>query len=465
MPVIAPLSATSASSGLSASGAQAAPLPTKARLVPAFSEESDAARWNEVQKLLKLDFESHHVEVLNNHTKEYQPNYAVHALLSLYKVNASESILRERYELESKMLDPVGPSTVKISDSNWKEQRGKGQSVYGDFTAFFLAQIQETGIKTTVSKYIPDLIAGLGGDCFHPLLHLGLGLEFQQPLVVAQGLAYWAYTFAPIVKSLPAIVGDDDTANVLEILQDVREDTRFDPEAIDPKWAAQEFHKRVRKAINTKLGDDLAELVSEWKVEPTQASVSRALEELADASLLSCATTSHTFPSQLDFPLTHTLIAAGSLHTVMDYVSKDTDKVELLRRFLLAFLALYVSQGRPNLHADRLEDIYADTLEENGPQLSTSPIGSPTMPTTPQLAAREWGILAGAPAHVDDDIHIMEVVAALKSWEDRYGEKKGIYMKAAKVVRSIVKTGSGDAWEFKGVGYPPTASFALEMEE
>ncbi|KAI8913031.1 hypothetical protein PhCBS80983_g03955 [Powellomyces hirtus] len=464
MPVIAPLSATA--SVLSASGASAASLPNKVRIVPAFSDESDAIRWAEVEKLLKKDFEAHHIEVLNRHTKEHQPNYAIHALLSLYKVNASETILRERYDLESKMLDPVGPSVAKISESNWKEHLGKGQTMYADFTAFFLAEIQAQGIKPTVAKYAPTLIPGLGGDCFHPLLHLGLGLEFQQPLIVAQGLSYWAYTYAPIIDKLPAIMGEDDVANVLEILQDVREDTRFDPEAIHPQWGAIEFHKRVRKAINSKLGADLAELMSEWNVEPNDESINKALEELTDATVLSSATTFHTFPQQLDFPLTHTLIAASSLHMVLPYITRNEDKVELLRRFMLAFLALYVSQGRPTLHPDRLEAIYAESVDDTQLSLpSTSPIGSPTLPNTPQLAAREWHILAGAPAHVDDDVHVMEVIAALKSWEDKYGEKKGYYMKAAKVVRSVVKTGSSDQWEYRGAGYPPSTSFALEMEE
>ncbi|KAJ3004700.1 hypothetical protein HKX48_001097 [Thoreauomyces humboldtii] len=459
MPVIAPVSALSA-------GSFASTVPVKGvRIVPAFSDESDAARWHEVEKLLKQDFESHHVEQLNRHTKEHQPNYAVHALLSLYKVNASETIIRERYDLESKMLDPVGTSVAKVTADNWKENLGKGPTFYRDYTTFFLAEIQAQGIKPTLAKYLPGLVAGMGGDVFHPLCHLGLGLEFQQPLVVAQGLSFWAYTYSPIIETLPAIVGEDETANVLEILQDAREDDRFDPEAIDPRWGAIEFHKRVRKAVNSKLGQDLAELVSEWKIEPNQTSIDKALEELTDATVLAAATTFHTFPQQLDFPLTHTLIAAASLHATVDYLPNLEDKVELLRRFMLAFLTLYVSQGRPNLHPDRLEAVYVDTLEDETTQLSTSPVGSPTMPTTPQLASREWHILAGAPAHVDDDVHVMEVVAALKSWEDKYGEKNGIYMKAAKVVRSVVKTGSGEEWEFRGAGYPPSTSFALEMEE
>ncbi|KAI8821420.1 uncharacterized protein EV422DRAFT_528085 [Fimicolochytrium jonesii] len=470
MPAIAPLSAPS--SVLSALKGllhgKPTPVPTKARIVPAFNQEADEARWNMVEKLLKDDFENHHVEVLNQHTKSYQPNYIAHSLLSLYKVNASETILKERYDLESKMLTPVGPSITEINANNWKDFLGKGQSHYADYASFFLSEIHAKGIEPTVSTYLPTLIAGLGGDCFHPLVHLGLGLEFQQPLIVAQGLAFWSYTYAPIVETLPAVLTDQyETANIIEILQDAREDTRFDPDQIQKNWGAIDYHKRVRKAISSQLGANLAELVAEWKVEDTEQSVQSALEELVDATVLSSATTCHPYPQQLDFPLTHALIAAASLNHTLPHIPEAKDKAHLLRRFLLAFLALYVSQGRPTLHPDRLEAVYADSIEdgETNANLSTSPLGSPTLPNTPQLMAREWYALAGAPAHVDDDVHVMEVVAALRGWEAAFGAKNGLYIKAAKVVRSVVKTGSGEEWEFRGAGYPPASSFALEEEE
>lgn len=101
--------------------------PTTIRIVPAFSPESDAARWALIQNYIQKDFDTHHVEVLNQHTKQYQPNYAVHALLAYYKIDACETVVRERYELESRMLDAVSKGNVEIGEGNWKEFLGKGQ--------------------------------------------------------------------------------------------------------------------------------------------------------------------------------------------------------------------------------------------------------------------------------------------------------------------------------------------------
>ncbi|TPX58218.1 hypothetical protein SpCBS45565_g08048 [Spizellomyces sp. 'palustris'] len=439
-------------------------VPSHLRIVPAFNVEADRERWNVVEQLLAKDFASHHVEVLNRHTKEYQPNYAVHALLGFYKINASETVMKERYDLESKMLDPAGPVTVKITADNWTEYLGKGQTHYTAYTQFFLTELETKGIKPTIATYLPTLVRGLGNDCFHPLVHLGLGLEFQHPFVIAQGLSYWAYTYTPIIDSLPPTVDDDDTANVMEILQDAREDVRFDPEQIHPHWGQLEFHKRVRKAVGSKLGQDLAELVSEWKIEENEHSIRAALEELTNAVVLAAVTTGHVFPQQLDFPLMQGLIACKYLHTTLAFLPTQKDQIHLLRRFLLVLLAVYVSQGRPNLHPDRLETAYFDSMDTE--PLSTSPpVGSPTLPTTPVLMAREWHALCGAPAHLDDDVHVMDACAALKMFEDLYGEKSGAYLKAAKVVRSVVKTGSGEEWEFRGCGYPQASSFLLEEEE
>lgn len=58
MPVIAPVSATA--TVLSASNVASAPVPTDVRIVPAFNQEAEEARWKQVETLLKLDFERHH---------------------------------------------------------------------------------------------------------------------------------------------------------------------------------------------------------------------------------------------------------------------------------------------------------------------------------------------------------------------------------------------------------------------
>lgn len=340
--------------------------------------------------------------------------------------------------------------------------------MYSSYTQFFLSEIQKNGINGTITKYLPTLIPGLGPDCFHPMVHLALGLEYQHPLIVAQGLSFWAYTHTPIIDTLPPTVDDEDTATVLEILQDVREDTRFDPENIHPHWGTLEYHKRVRKAVGSQLGRDLAELVSEFKVEPTKESIAIALEQLTDAAVLACTTTAHPFPAQLDFPLTHALIATHSLHILIPFTPLP-NQPELLKRFLLTYLAIYTSQGRPNLHPSRLDSIYTPETELENPTSSlystSPPLGSPTLPRTPQTKTREWQTLTGAPAHVDDDIHVMEACAALYGFEQMYGDKGGLYVKAAKTIRSIVRTGSGEEWEFRGCGFPPASSFLLEEEE
>lgn len=72
---------------------------------------------------------------------------------------------------------------------------GKKDS-YADFLAFFKNQISTKGWLAVVEEYIfandaraNRMLGKLGAGILHSLIHLGFGVEFEQPAIVAEALA------------------------------------------------------------------------------------------------------------------------------------------------------------------------------------------------------------------------------------------------------------------------------------
>ncbi|KAK1237657.1 hypothetical protein MKX07_006785 [Trichoderma sp. CBMAI-0711] len=150
-----------------------------------------------VSELLQKDLECHHVFF----NKDGFHNHIVHHLLSLYATGASPSILQKAYaENDSYQISAkqFSPDVVKELKSGWAEGSpylGKGEH-YPDFLKFFQDEIEEKGWEAVIQEYVfkgderSEAIYGrLFAGFLHPLIQLMYGLEWQQPAIIAEGLA------------------------------------------------------------------------------------------------------------------------------------------------------------------------------------------------------------------------------------------------------------------------------------
>lgn len=92
---------------------------------------------------------------------------------------------------------PLTQSVVTgMHDSNkYKTYLGR-EKYYHDFLVFFKREISLKGWPDVLNEYLfkgderaDDMLVRIFGGLLHPIIHLGFGVEFEQPAIIAEALA------------------------------------------------------------------------------------------------------------------------------------------------------------------------------------------------------------------------------------------------------------------------------------
>jgi hypothetical protein len=142
-------------------------------------------------------------------------SHLIHHLLAAYSLGASKEKLQEIFDVHAKDQRPLPPSIGEITRENYKDQLGK-QEAYTSFLKFYQLEVEKYGTVDTVRRWIwsDDMLARTVGGAFHPLIHIGYGLEFDIPGIVAEGLAMTACTGSRYLGLVPKLPDLDESALV-----------------------------------------------------------------------------------------------------------------------------------------------------------------------------------------------------------------------------------------------------------
>jgi Questin oxidase-like len=127
-------------------------------------------------------------------------NHAKHAVVALAGLGASPQRIEEYYESYPKetpygyLLGPPRPSTVTITDDNWREFWGQRRD-FTAYCAFFDNKERKLGLKGLLQTYVPRLLDGWLGGFAHGTIHLGWALDAGSRWMTIEGLAYLAYSY------------------------------------------------------------------------------------------------------------------------------------------------------------------------------------------------------------------------------------------------------------------------------
>ncbi|KAJ3061723.1 hypothetical protein HK102_009012, partial [Quaeritorhiza haematococci] len=334
-------------------------------------------------------------------------NHLVHHILTADALGAIPARLDE-IATRTNYLNPIPVlQVVEIDEENWREFVGKGPEsavtharpqFYRNFLDFFEREISHLGIPETVLRYAfdPALMPCLPAGAVHPLIHLGFGVEFEEPMVVAEALAQACShepAFTEVLRyrsqlskdptTLPThshldpppdshfrqttstIVAEDTSDQtgklgdlpdlkdhpILLILEEIRRDKRIDG--------------IVRFEDENKIGTVLCEAAREvaeyslrWNVEENPTNIATRLQELYQAATLLYAATSvrptHTSDRpKLDFFLMHVLTSIHALRQILPHLPPHYARTLLTLHFS-CMLAYYISRGRPSLHIETM---------------------------------------------------------------------------------------------------------------
>ncbi|KAI8644832.1 hypothetical protein BD408DRAFT_412587 [Parasitella parasitica] len=128
----------------------------------------------------------------------------MHHLLAAYSLGASKEKLQEIFDDHAKDQRPLPPSVGAITRENYSKYLGQADA-YTSFLTFFQSEVEKHGSIDTVRRWVwsGDLLARTVGGAYHPVIHIGYGLEFGIPGIVAEGLAMACCTEPNFVQIVP----------------------------------------------------------------------------------------------------------------------------------------------------------------------------------------------------------------------------------------------------------------------
>ncbi|KAJ1650609.1 hypothetical protein IWQ61_008634 [Dispira simplex] len=377
--------------------------------------------------------------LLRNHSRGivfqgFRTNHLAHKLYTQWSLGATSAQLQRTFDrlfpkLESLPSPSFNSAIPLVLDSdNWSHYFGNRQQ-YGDYLTFFDGEIRryDGDLPRAVGQYVQRVLPGLIGGLTHPWIHMAFALEFDDPLVLSEGLAYacsW-YFDRSVVIDLP-----NHSHNGCTNKQPHVSITFTDP--VDILFAASKaptltlppgiapFGRRFEHLVTSAADQTLINLVHRWDLNTTKNLV-EDLHRLTQAAVLVYA--GRKTYSRLDFYLAHGITSLFATHILLPYLSDPNDQVRLLRLQLYAILVIYVAEGRGIL---ALEDL----LGYQPLQLSIDQ----KIPGATADYLRERALAT-------DDDHVAKVVRALDYFEALYGFHEGLFRKAAlKTVDLVVTT-------------------------
>ena len=204
---------------------------------------------------------------------------------------------------------------------------------------------------------IADKITGF----LHPLIHLGFGIEFQQPAIIAEALAQacvhdtW---ITPYLLKTEAASTTPTTKTLPQLLEDIRADKKLSRAA---NW---EDGNKIRDGILVRAPEEMISYAKQWTVFPDQLEAKTA-EMINNAIYYTAAAQKPPKQVKFDFYYMHCVNSSIFFPTfnAQSWLS-TTNKVRLLKFKAYIDLAMYASRRSPPLLLEEISTYVPKKLEK-----------------------------------------------------------------------------------------------------
>ncbi|KAL6722152.1 hypothetical protein ACLMJK_001259 [Lecanora helva] len=303
----------------------------------------------------------------DNHHIFFNPegfhNHIAHHILTLYAIGATPDDIQRHYEDNKTYQIPPRPIDKGILEDlndyeKFQHYLGKGE-YYNDYLLFFQAEIDKKGFETVITDYClkhdkraSDMLVRLHAGFLHPMIHLGFGIEFKQPAIIAEALAEtavhddWIGPF--FLETEKAAATTDKGKSIVELLDEVRADRKLSTAA---DWNDA---NKIRDGIMVRAPEKMIKYASQWKVTPDQLVDKTA--EMTNAAIYYTGGAQNP-PKQVkfDFYYMHCVNCSIFYHTFLDlpWIS-DENKARLLEWKGRLDLCMYASRRSPEPLIDEI---------------------------------------------------------------------------------------------------------------
>ncbi|KAK4141042.1 uncharacterized protein C8A04DRAFT_14408 [Dichotomopilus funicola] len=392
-------------------------------LVNAHNQNVPPGTLEECNRLLQQNHETFHMFFRDTAGH----NHIVHSLLTVLALGGTPQDLRDRYDDGVPIQRPLPAintallSTLFTTDTNTDTDTVLLESLgsvahYPTFLAFFQHQIASSNNnwKAVVQRYLfartplaDALLARMFEGAYHPLIHLGLGIEFAQPALIAEALAQAAAHddshIGTLFRHAEAEAGIAYPSNrgkgkaMMELLREVRE-----TEAIRtaPRWT--DFGNKMRDGIVGRAGEAMASVAAQFQIriqDDGDAELARRTAEMLNVcAFMAGAAQRAGRPPKIDFFYMHAVTSS----LFVDVIAQQTDWISLADRARVVEwkarldLAWYAVCGSAALDGEFIEGY-----------------------SHPESDGLGWDELFAAVVQEHDDGHAAKFLRALKNGEDR----------------------------------------------
>ena len=199
-------------------------------------------------------------------------------MLSLYGLGAPAPVIEKQFVHNTgyqKPHKPVNPSHVQdmADPEKFKKYLGKMQYT-GDYLEFFQKELGAKGVEKVLQEYVfagdersDDMLGRLFAIFLHPIIHLGFGLEFNQPAIVCEALAEaavhpdWMNPLLLDAEKAAKSAGPGKK-NLPELLEEIRQDEKLSTAAL---W---EDDSQIKDGVMKRAYEELIKYISQWTVDP-----------------------------------------------------------------------------------------------------------------------------------------------------------------------------------------------------
>lgn len=255
-------------------------------------------------------------------------------------------------------------------------------SCYVDFLRFFEREVDEKGVPATLQEYLlkgdadaNDIFCRMFSDLLHPVIHLGCGLEFQQPSLVAEALAgacvheTWPATFLLPTEDYVQSNKDVPSRSLLEMLNSMRNDPaiRNGVKHTDP------FNKIADGLLTRVKPEQLTPYLSQFQLgsDPAPEELRRKMADLVyTCAYIIGAAQQAGKREAMDFVTLHTatMCVFYPVFLAQDWLS-TRDKARLLEAGARTSAVMYAACGSPELDPRRILDYVPQRPRDGWPEL------------------------------------------------------------------------------------------------
>ncbi|KAF7872511.1 hypothetical protein EAF04_003432 [Stromatinia cepivora] len=326
----------------------------------------DSETATKTSQLLQENHYKHHIFF---NTEGFH-NHIVHHLLTLYGLGAPASVIERHYKHNASYQRPFvlseNQTPVDMSaPDNFNNHLGK-ENYYSDFLVFWQQEIESKGWKDVLKEHVfaGDAKAdGMLGRMFagfvHPIIHLGFGIEFNQPAIIAEALAQASVHDEWITKYLLDVEKNAQPGNktIPQLLDEIRADKKL---STAPEWSDG---NKIRDGILGRAPDEMVKYASQWTVGKGELEAKTA--QMMNSAVYFTAAAQRP-PKQVKFDFYNMHCVTSSIFFTsfnkQDFLS-EAQKTRLLEWKGRIDLAMYASRRSPQLLLEEISGYVPKHLE------------------------------------------------------------------------------------------------------